>query len=83
MEDGCVIGDVTLKELYPGDLDHLLLAEVLVQCANASPLPPRPRLLCPLTVSLNCVHTIVISGPESWNQGRTVMYCIALVLVPT
>ena len=40
MEDSGVVGDMTLEELYPGDRDHVLHAEVLVQCPDASPLPP-------------------------------------------
>ena len=40
MEDGGVVGDMTLQELNPGDRDHVLHAEILVQCSYARPLPP-------------------------------------------
>ena len=47
MEDGGVVGDVALEELYLGHGDELLLDEALVEAAYPRPLSPGPRLLRP------------------------------------
>ena len=65
VEDCCVIWKMTLQELYPLDLDHVLGAEVLIQCSDPGPLSPRPRLLRSLAVRLHSVHTVVIRGSEA------------------
>ena len=65
MKDGSVIRHVTLKELNLGDLNHVLHVEVLVQGPDPGPVPPRPRLLAPLTVGLCRVDTVVLSRPEA------------------
>ena len=47
VEDGGVVGDVALEELYLGHGDELLLDEALVEAAYPRPLSPGPRLLRP------------------------------------
>ena len=69
VEDGSVVGQVALQELYLVDLDPLVLTEVMVEGPDARPVPPGPRLLAPLAVRLHGVHTVVLGGSEEKSKG--------------